>query len=168
MTASVGAPAATMIRIRRGRCRAATNSSTVRVGTKSPSPPWAAISASVFAWVRLCRTTWWPCRAKLRARFEPIVARPVTPICSVMHRPCHRRRPGGRGSVEPELPAQLGDVTGGLDVVLGSLDAAVGVDHEGRADDADDLLAVQLLRAVRAVGTHHLLVGVGDQRDAQV
>jgi bifunctional non-homologous end joining protein LigD len=72
------------------------------------------------------------------------------------------------GSAEAEVAAQLGDVAGGLDVVGGLLDAALGVDDEGRADHADDLLAVELLRPVRAVGLQHLLVRVGDQRDAEV
>src|SRR3954452_248396 len=91
MTASVGLPACTMIRMLRGRESAPTNSSTLPVGTKSPSPPCAAISASVRAWVRLCRTTWWPCRARLRARLAPMTARPVTPICELMDRSCRSR-----------------------------------------------------------------------------
>src|SRR3954468_24684923 len=245
MTASVAGPACTMIMMLRGCCSAATNSSTVRVGMNSPSSPCAAIRASVRAWVRLCRTTWWPCRAKFRARLAPMTARPVTPICELMpasfrtcrhtdtasvaarHRttnrptiPARRRRPrarrprarrprapgtgrrarGSRGgctrplppsgpggpaqratrgpepagsvvaenSAQAEVAAELGDVAGGLDVVGGPLDAPLVVDDEGRADDADDLLAVHLLRPVGAVGPEHLLLRVGDQRDAEV
>src|SRR3954469_7981599 len=179
MTASVAGPALTMIMMRRGRASAATNSSVVTVRTKSPSVPCAASRASVRSWVRLCATTWWPCRAKFRARLAPIVASPVTPICSLMagHRAGIRGAAAAsvtpllgtlRGSVETELPAQLGHVPGRLDVVGGLLDAPIGVDDEGRADHAHRLLAVELLRAVRAVGGEHLLVGVGDQRDAEV
>jgi hypothetical protein len=57
MVASVPLPALTIIRIRRGRSRLATKSSTEAEGTKLPSPPWAAMSASVRAWVRLWRAT---------------------------------------------------------------------------------------------------------------
>src|SRR4051795_13530214 len=173
MTASVAGPACTMIRMLRGRCRARTNSSVLVVGTKSPSPPCAAISASVRACVRLCRTTWWPCRARLRARLAPMVARPVTPICEVMAGivpdpavPGHRL---GRGtSAQAEVPAQLGDVPGGLDVVGSPLDPPLGVDDERRADDPDHLLAVRLLRPERAVGGEHSLVRVGDEGDAEL
>src|SRR3954451_17414212 len=173
ITASVAGPACTMIRMLRGRSSACTNSSVLTVGTKSPSAPCAAINASVRACVRLCRTTWWPCRARLRARFAPMVARPVTPICEVMAEivpdpavPGHRL--GRATSAQAELPAQLGDVPGGLDVVGGPLDPPFGVDDERRADDPDDLLAVHLLGPERAVGPQDLLVRVGDQGDAEV
>ena len=53
MVASVGGPAFTMIRMRRGRSRLATNSCTEAEGRNLPSSPWAATSASVRAWVRL-------------------------------------------------------------------------------------------------------------------
>src|SRR5687767_8979816 len=180
MTASVGGPAWTMIMIRRGLSRAATNSSVVVVRTKSPSPPCAASSASVRAWLRLCTTTWCPCRAKLRARLAPIVANPVTPICSLMARIVPEPGLSGTGprrggsarwanpSAEAELAAELGHVAGRLDVVGRLLDAPLGVDDEGRPDDPDDLLAVQLLRAVRAIGGEHLLVRVGHEGDGQV
>ena len=55
ITASVAAPAFTMMTRRRGRSRLATNSSAVRAGTKAPSWPNSAMMASVLAVVRLCR-----------------------------------------------------------------------------------------------------------------
>jgi hypothetical protein len=57
MVASVGLPAFTIIRMRRGRSRLAVNSATEAEGRKLPSDPWAAMSASVRAWVRLKRAT---------------------------------------------------------------------------------------------------------------
>src|SRR6478752_6236390 len=80
MTASVGPPALTMIRIFRGTAREATKSAEDSDGTKVPSPPKSSISAFVFAYDRLCTAVTNPLRAKLRARLEPITARPVTPI----------------------------------------------------------------------------------------
>ncbi len=80
ITASVGAPALTMIKIRRGRSSAATKSSGVSQGTKVPSSPYSSISALVLCWDLLCTATECPCLARLRARFAPITASPVTPI----------------------------------------------------------------------------------------
>jgi hypothetical protein len=57
MTASVAAPALTMMITLRGRSSDATNSSVVTDGTKVPSSPWSAISESVFACERLCTAT---------------------------------------------------------------------------------------------------------------
>jgi hypothetical protein len=79
MVASVGPPALTMITIRRGRSRLATNSSMLPAGTNEPSSPCARIISSVRAWVRLYSATVCPCRAKLRARLLPMTARPTTP-----------------------------------------------------------------------------------------
>ncbi|CPU40910.1 Uncharacterised protein [Mycobacteroides abscessus] len=80
ITASVGSPALTMMSTRRGRSRAATNSSMLSVRTKFPSDPCSASSASVLAMDRLCSATVYPCRAKLRAILDPMTASPVTPI----------------------------------------------------------------------------------------
>ena len=108
MTESTGPPALTMISTRRGVSRLATSSAMVSVRMKSPSSPWAASSASVLATERLCRATVYPLRAKLRARFAPMTARPVTPICAGMKSPSLRfcwagripaRRSAGHGSV---------------------------------------------------------------------
>ena len=80
ITASVGPPAFTMIRIFRGTASDATKSADDSDGTNVPSPPCSSISASVLAYDRLCTAVTNPLRAKLRARFDPITARPVTPI----------------------------------------------------------------------------------------
>jgi hypothetical protein len=53
MVASVAGPAFTMIRMRRGRSRLATNSCTEVEGRNAPSSAWAATSVSVRALVRL-------------------------------------------------------------------------------------------------------------------
>src|SRR5205823_10326399 len=82
ITASVGAPALTMMMIARGRCSEATKSSIESLGTKVPSDPCCATSSCVLALVRLCNATRYPCRARLRARLRPITASPVTPICA--------------------------------------------------------------------------------------
>ena len=55
ITASVAAPAFTMMTRRRGRSRLATNSCAVRAGTNVPSWPNSSMMASVLAVVRLCR-----------------------------------------------------------------------------------------------------------------
>src|ERR671923_1185846 len=78
-TASTGGPALTMTRMRRGRARAATSSSTENAPTSSPSSPWRSSRSWVRLAVRLWTATGKPCLAALRARFWPIVARPVTP-----------------------------------------------------------------------------------------
>src|SRR6476469_2066984 len=80
ITASVGPPALTMIRIFRGTASEATKSADDSDGTNVPSPPKSSISALVLAYDRLCTAVTKPLRAKLRARLEPITARPVTPI----------------------------------------------------------------------------------------
>ena len=77
------------------------------------------------------------------------------------------RAPSSLSAVEAEVLAQLGDVAGGLDVVLRQLDLAVLVDDERRADHALDDLAVELLLAEGAVRRHHRPVRVGEQRDRQ-
>jgi len=79
MVASVAAPAWTIMMIRRGRSREATNSAISTAGRNEPSAPWAAIIASVRARLRLYRATVYPRLAKLRARLLPITARPTTP-----------------------------------------------------------------------------------------
>jgi hypothetical protein len=53
LTASVGAPAATMTRIFRGAASEATKSTNDSVGTKVPSLPCSSISALVLVGVRL-------------------------------------------------------------------------------------------------------------------
>ena len=83
ITASVGAPACTITSARRGERSAAANSAIVSVRTKSPSSPCSESRASVFPAERLWTATVYPCRAKLRAMFEPITARPVTPMSAV-------------------------------------------------------------------------------------
>ena len=80
ITASVAAPAWTMITALRGRWSDATNSSIVSAGMKSPSWPNSSITARVFSGERLKMATVWPLEAKLRARLEPITAIPTTPI----------------------------------------------------------------------------------------
>jgi len=72
-----------MMMTRRGFSSAARNSGIVSLRTKLPSEPCSDNSASVLATDRLCSATVYPCRAKFRARFEPITARPVTPIWAV-------------------------------------------------------------------------------------
>ncbi len=83
MTASVGSPALTMMITRRGFSSAARNSGIVSLRMKLPSEPCSASSASVLAMERLCSATVYPWWAKLRARLDPITARPVTPIWAV-------------------------------------------------------------------------------------
>ena len=80
MTSSVGCPALTMTITARGRSRDATNAAIESDGTNEPSSPCCATSDSVRAVVRLCSATVWPCRARLRARFRPMTARPLTPM----------------------------------------------------------------------------------------
>src|SRR6478752_7004338 len=80
MTASVGPPALTMIRILRGLASDATKSAADSDGTNTPSPPCSSINAAVLAYDRLCTAVTNPFRAKFRARFDPITAKPVTPI----------------------------------------------------------------------------------------
>ena len=82
MTASVGAPALTMMMTRRGRSRLATNCSMDDAGRKLPSSPCVCMRWSVLAWVRLKRATVCPRLAKLRARLLPITASPITPTCA--------------------------------------------------------------------------------------
>ena len=99
ITASVGPPAFTMIRIFRGTANDATKSADDSDGTNVPSPPCSSINAVVFACVRLCTAVTNPLRAKLRARFDPITARPVTPISafgavSLMKKPPDRGEDG--------------------------------------------------------------------------
>src|SRR4051812_11864279 len=72
-----------------------------------------------------------------------------------------------RSSLESEVAAELGHVTGGLDVVEGVRDLAGLVDDDGAADDALDGLAVQLLLAEGSPPLHHCAVGVGQQRDGE-
>ena len=104
----------------------------------------------------------------------------TTPACGAhrRHRPVppsrndrlRRSRPGAgqvsrRGdsfgtapaySVDAEVAAELGNVAGRFHAVHRSLDRALLVDDEGRPDDADHRLAVELLLAPRAVGLEHL------------
>ncbi len=80
MTASVGAPALTMMIAVRGRCSEAANSSYENAGTK-PASGWVATSSSVLERERLNTATVLPSReARLRARFEPMTASPTTPM----------------------------------------------------------------------------------------
>src|SRR5512144_1726266 len=111
IVASVGAPALTIITMRRGRRRLATNSATDAAGTNVPSAAYSAISAVVRAWVRLKTATGYPCRATLRARLLPITARPTTPICAgavsvtvigVSSRPCQSALSVGPPPAPPE------------------------------------------------------------------
>src|SRR6478672_9402601 len=83
ITASVGPPALTMIRILRGLASDATKSALDSDGTNTPSPPCSSISAAVLAYDRLCTAVTNPFRAKFRARFDPITANPVTPISAL-------------------------------------------------------------------------------------
>src|SRR3954469_11759092 len=82
ITASVGAPALTMMMTRRGRSRLSTSSSIEDAGRKLPSSPCSFMSRSVLAWVRLKRATVCPRLAKLRARLLPMTANPITPTCA--------------------------------------------------------------------------------------
>src|SRR6185437_7506188 len=67
----------------RGLVSEATKSSSDSEGTNVPSSPWSSTSLVVRAYVRLCRATVCPCRARLRARLRPMTARPVTPMFAV-------------------------------------------------------------------------------------
>ena len=83
MTASVGPPALTMMTAVRGFVRCAANSSYENAGTNSASG-CSATSSSVLARLRLNTATELPSRlARLRARFDPITARPTTPMFAV-------------------------------------------------------------------------------------
>src|SRR5699024_1880355 len=66
--------------------------------------------------------------------------------------------PGGSGRVDAQSLAHAADMAGGLDVVLGELDLAFGIDDDRRADDALDDLAVVLLLAEGTPFFHHRLV----------
>ena len=57
ITASVGAPAFTMMMTARGRRRLATNSVIVSLGTNAPSPPCSRIRVRVRSGERLCSAT---------------------------------------------------------------------------------------------------------------
>ena len=64
----------------RGFCREATKSSIDSEGRNWPSSLWFSMTFSVRPTDRLWMATLKPLRARLRARFEPITAIPVTPI----------------------------------------------------------------------------------------
>ena len=69
---------------------------------------------------------------------------------------------------EPEVLAQLGDVAGGLDVVLRELDLALLVDDERRADDALDRPCRRASsRRTRRTPFITDRVRVGEQRDGR-
>src|SRR5271166_7207122 len=68
---------------------------------------------------------------------------------------------------DAEILAQPSDVAGCLHRVLCLLDLARGVDYERRPDDADRLLAVHHLLAVRTVRLEHGLALVTEQRKVQ-
>src|SRR4051812_49155389 len=72
-----------------------------------------------------------------------------------------------RSSLESEVAAELGDVTGRLDVVEGVRDGAVIIDDDGAADDALDGLAVELLLAEGAPPVHHRPVRIRQEGDRQ-
>src|SRR5919106_1547412 len=65
-----------------------------RFPTSSPSSPWRSSSSRVRDSVRLWTATGNPWRAALRARFAPMVARPVTPSshCPAIEGPPQPRR----------------------------------------------------------------------------
>ena len=85
ITASVPAPACTMMMAVRGVASEATNSSMVSAATK-PASGCSVTSVSVRANVRLYTATVLPSRlAKLRAKFDPMTAKPTTPIFAL---PC--------------------------------------------------------------------------------
>ena len=89
ITASVGPPALTMIRIFRGAASDATKSAVDSDATKRRHQSRARRSAPcVLAYDRLCTAVTNPFRAKFRARFDPITANPVTPISALAARPC--------------------------------------------------------------------------------
>src|SRR5450759_5435480 len=73
-----------------------------------------------------------------------------------------------RSVVDAQVPAQLGDVPGGLDAVLRELDAPLRVHHHGGPDDAVGELAVQDLVAERTPRLEDLAVDVARQREGQV
>src|SRR5699024_3168032 len=75
--------------------------------------------------------------------------------------------PGRSGRVDAQSLAHAGDVAGGLDVVLGELDLAFGVDDDRRADDALDDLPVVLLLAEGTPFFHHRPVLIGEQIEVQ-
>src|SRR5215208_3990718 len=66
-----------------------------------------------------------------------------------------------------ELGEDAGGVAVRLDVVPGAFDAAVLVEEEGGAQDADRLAAVGGLLAPGAPGLHDGVVGVGEEGEAQ-
>src|SRR5919197_1459169 len=175
-TASTGGPALTITRMRRGRASAATSSSNENAATIRPSSPWRSSRSRVRVAVRLWTATGKPCLAALRARFWPMVARPVTPRshCSAMPTPsvapCRlgtlpgclsamqapRRPPpaGVRGvlvtHIHPDHYGLAGKVRelSGAWVALHPADAANVPD---RHQDVDDLLA-RIVRWLAATG----------------
>ncbi len=80
MVASVALPACTMISILRGTSSDSTNSSTEKVPTKF-LPSASAIRSCVFSGERLNTDTVKPLLSMFRAKFLPITAKPITPIC---------------------------------------------------------------------------------------
>src|SRR5690348_9376495 len=72
-----------------------------------------------------------------------------------------------KGASDAEVLAESGHVAGCLDVVVGAGDLPVWVDHEGRPDHTDRLLAVKHLLPVGAVGLFYLVAGVGQQGEVQ-
>src|SRR3954447_872188 len=86
ITASVPSPALTMIITARGGSSLPTSSSSDAAPVIGPSSPKRSRNALVFSSVRLCTTISKPLRATLRARFAPMVARPVSPKLGICGR----------------------------------------------------------------------------------
>ena len=83
MTASVPAPALTMMIAARGAVSEAANSSYENVATK-PASGCSATRCSVLSALRLKIATVLPSRlARLRARLDPMTASPTTPMFAV-------------------------------------------------------------------------------------
>src|SRR4029453_13863245 len=171
-TASTAGPALTMTRMRRGRARAATNPSVENDPTSSPSSPCRSSSSRVRLSVRLWTATGKPLPAALRARFAPMVARPVTPSshCPAIEGPPQPRRalavqaryrnaasraPRGRGSA-------VVDGDGGQ---LRRLVAVAGLDVGGQGVEAGGGGLDQAEPLVRGLDPPPPAVGGGDRAE---
>src|SRR4029453_10226003 len=162
-TASTAGPALTMTRMRRGGARAATNSPVVKVPTSSPSSPCRSSSSWVRLAVRLWTATGNPLRAALRARFAPMVARPVTPSSQspaiaasfTLRSPCRHATATVGG------PPPLGSGVGGGRADPGQVAGAAVLDRE--RGQLRGLVAVVGLD----VGGHGVEAGAGGLDQAQ-
>src|SRR6266511_1186518 len=136
-----------------------------RSASRSRSVAMGRRLATLTIYCQGCRRQWrWsPGTASFSASPSPSRSRrwPPSPPS------CWPRTPAGTRGLGGRLRQDLLGVAIGLDVVPGALDRALLIDQEGRAEYADGGLAVAVLLAPRAVGLHHLMIEVRQQREAQ-